>query len=165
MSRRVVWALALLGALCVVGAASLSSARKPKGKRGPQVEILLNVTPRVKARVYWGKEHLGDTPLRFKRPKDSGPVDLRITAPGYVPLNTRVYTFKNTEVVVKLTRTADQKTLFGYKKPLPPDAGVPEEFPGSAPFDPMAPAPDPGAPAPGLIPAPAPVPAPAPPAP
>ena len=38
----------------------------------------------------------------------------RPNATGYLPVHTRVYTFADDKVYVKLTAVADKKTLFGY---------------------------------------------------
>lgn len=93
----------------------------------PFVNIEIRVRPRVKARVYWGKEQLGTAPLTLKRPRNSGPMDVVVKAWRHVPLNTRLYTFEDEDVVLKLTPVSQKHTLYGHKVALPePDAGPPD---------------------------------------
>jgi hypothetical protein len=78
--------------------------------------------------VRWGKTRLGviapRKPLVVIRPRDSGPLDVIVTAEGFLPVHTRAHTFADSKVMVKLT-TEDQKhTLLGYRAPI--DAGVPD---------------------------------------
>lgn len=89
--------------------------------------IVFTTVPATNARVMWGKKLLGSigpkAPLYIVRPRDSGPLDVMVLAPGYLPVQTRAHTFADNKLTVKLT-TADQKqTLWGYRQPL--DAGVP----------------------------------------
>ncbi|MFN3199123.1 MAG: PEGA domain-containing protein [Bradymonadia bacterium] len=127
---------------------TLDQEQKAKAKRkaAPKtVTLRLTTRPKVRASVYWGKEKLGVTPLTLKRQRDSGPIDVKVVAGGYIPVNTRIYTFRDDDVSVTLTPASKANTLYGYKKPLPPDAGVPEEAPpGGGDED----APPPPAPAP-----------------
>jgi hypothetical protein len=82
--------------------------------------------------VSWGKKKLGviepRKPLIIERPRDSGPMDLIVTADGYVPVQTRAFTFSDTKLSVKLTPIDQKNTLLGYREELPPsapDAGAP----------------------------------------
>jgi hypothetical protein len=92
-----------------------------------QARIMFSTIPPVNANVLWGKKSLGriapKAPLVILRPRDSGPLDVTITAPGYLPVQTRAHTFADTHVQVKLTTIEDKPTLWGYRAPL--DAGVP----------------------------------------
>jgi hypothetical protein len=92
-----------------------------------QARIMFSTIPPVNANVLWGKKSLGriapKAPLVIMRPRDSGPIDVTITAPGYLPVQTRAHTFADTHVQVKLTTLEDKPTLWGYRAPL--DAGVP----------------------------------------
>jgi hypothetical protein len=107
------------------------------------VRIAIQTVPPRKAQVKWGRKSLGiipaPRPLVVERPRDSGPMDLAIRASGFLPVHTRVYTFTDSRVSVKLTPPSEKNKLFGYREePAPnPDAGVPAA-PG---------APTPGAPA------------------
>ena len=65
------------------------------------------------------------------------PLDnVTVRAAGYLPVNTRAYTFSDTKVIVKVTPVALKHTLFGYREevpvPLPPDAGVADSGAGGA---------------------------------
>jgi hypothetical protein len=97
----------------------------------PNVKIVFEVVPKVRATVRRGKETLGVIPRRgtltIERPRDSGPLDVVIRAPGFVTVFSRAYTFDDATVDVKLTPNDKKDTLYGYKEPLPPeDAGAPE---------------------------------------
>jgi hypothetical protein len=121
------------------------STATPAVPEGP-ARIMFSTIPPTNASVTWGKKLLGrigpKQPLVILRPRDSGPLDVTVSAPGYLPVQTRAHTFADTHIQVKLT-TPDQKpTLFGYRAPL--DAGVP--------VDPTAATPDPTAPLPPEVP-------------
>jgi len=96
-------------------------------QQSTQARIMFSTIPQVNANVLWGKKSLGriapKQPLVILRPRDSGPLDVTITAPGYLPVQTRAHTFADTHVQVKLTTLEDKPTLWGYRVPL--DAGVP----------------------------------------
>jgi len=100
----------------------------------PQVEppkttatIVFTTVPATNARVMWGKKLLGTigpkAPLYIVRPRDSGPLDVMILAPGYLPVQTRAHTFADNKLTVKLTTPDQKQTLWGYRMPL--DAGIP----------------------------------------
>src|SRR5688500_15734287 len=90
--------------------------------------IIFQTVPPAHATVLWGNTRLGrikpQRPLVVVRPRDSGPLDVMIRAPGFLPVQTRAHTFGDTRLVVKLTRDDQKSTLFGYRVPLD-DAGVP----------------------------------------
>jgi hypothetical protein len=96
------------------------------------VTITVRTVPSVQARIRHGTRVLGDlkpgASLVLKRPRDSGPIDLVITAREFLTVHTRAYTFTDQVIDVKLTRDTEKETLFGFRQPLPPeaDAGVPE---------------------------------------
>jgi hypothetical protein len=83
------------------------------------------VPTKVSAKVMWGRRLLGETPLSLKWPRDSGPVDIVVQAPGYTPVHTRLYTFADDKVIVKLLSAEEKKGVFGYKRELAPAAGAP----------------------------------------
>ncbi|HVZ86180.1 MAG TPA: hypothetical protein VHG72_04385 [Polyangia bacterium] len=58
----------------------------------PQVTIKLLAEAGRQAHVFWGRKDLGVAPLELHRPRGSGPLDLLVVAPGYLPLHTRVFT-------------------------------------------------------------------------
>ncbi len=103
------------------------------------------------ARVYHGKRLLGESPIKLRRKRDSGPLDLLVRRGGYFPVATRAYTFKDDIVTVRLTHRDNASSLYGYKEPLPPDAGVPDAAP-------IAPEDAPPASQPSPAPGPAPIP-------
>ncbi len=82
----------------------------------PTIEITLKTSPRVRASVYHGKELLGTTPLRLVWPKDTGALDIKLKAAGYLTVNSRIYTHRNDRVTVNMFKTDQAHLLFGYKK-------------------------------------------------
>jgi hypothetical protein len=135
-----VWAAAavVLATAAAVGALAAgapdggvaSAAPEAAKPQSPNVRIILTVIPSTKkAMVFWGKKKLGPIaphqPLIFQRPRDSGPLDLVVRAEGCLPVQTRVYTFADTKLPVKVTPLEQKNTLLGYREELPPDGGVP----------------------------------------
>lgn len=88
--------------------------------------IVFSVSPSVTATVSWGKKRLGiikpGAPLYVVRPRDSGPLDVTVKADGYLPVQTRAYTFNDQKMFVKLTKPEESKTLLGYRVPI--EAGI-----------------------------------------
>ena len=72
----------------------------------------------------YGRKTFGYTPFSLELDKDSGFRDIRVTAKGFITLNTRFHTFKSHKRTLTLTKTEDAHTLLGYKH-LPIDAEVP----------------------------------------
>jgi hypothetical protein len=95
----------------------------------PNVTITFTTIPLTNATVSWGKTRLGlITPkgsLVIERPRDSGPLDVIVRAPGYLQVQTRAHTFADSRVLVKLTKPDQTQTLVGYKAPI--DAGITAE--------------------------------------
>src|SRR5450432_4891190 len=110
---------------------------------------IISVPTQKRVFVFWGKKKLGmiapHQPLILQRPRDSGPLDLIIQCEGYVPVQTRAYTFGDSKLAVKLTPVDQKNTLLGYREEVPPpapaDAGVPAPPPGAAPSPPGVAAP------------------------
>jgi hypothetical protein len=140
-----------------IPAATGAPALTPASSSAPRevVRIVFTVfPPKTKAFVFWGKRRLGmvaqHAPLTVERPRDSGPLDVVVRADGFVPVQTRAYTFGDSKVAVKLTPLDQKKTLLGYREEVPaePDGGVPPALPAAAavpgPWAPGA-APDAGA--------------------
>lgn len=115
-------------------------------KKTETVHISVQTLPARKAFVKWGRKSLGvipvPKPLVIERPRDSGPLDLVLRAPGYLPVHTRVYTFSDSRVLVKLTPPEEKNKLFGYREEPAPnaDTGAPATTQGPA-GSPAAPAP------------------------
>ncbi|HEX5655869.1 MAG TPA: hypothetical protein VFX59_01690 [Polyangiales bacterium] len=89
--------------------------------------IVFTTSPAVQATVSWGKKRLGVVkpgyPLVVTRPRDTGPLDVVVTAQGYLPVQTRAYTFNDSKMLVKLTKPEASNTLLGYRVPI--EAGIP----------------------------------------
>jgi hypothetical protein len=108
----------------------------PKPPQDPhRAHIVFTTIPMTNAKVVWGKQTLGMiTPkaaLTVVRPRDSGPLDVMVYAPGYLPVQTRAHTFEDQQIAVKLTTEDNKQTLWGYRAPL--DAGVPPGDPAAMP--------------------------------
>ncbi len=106
-------------------------AEKAAAPAPPSDKVRITFTvwpPSLKAMVYWGRKRLGmiapHQPLVVERPRDSGPLDVLVRATGYLPVQTRAYTFADSKVSVKMTPPDQKKTLLGYRE-APPDAGAP----------------------------------------
>jgi hypothetical protein len=105
--------------------ADAGAAPAPSQPLSNKVTITINVIPAVNATVSWGKARLGvikpRSVLVVQRPRDSGPLDLVIRANGYLPVQTRAYTFGDNKLGVRLTPLDQKSTLLGYREDL--DAG------------------------------------------
>jgi hypothetical protein len=103
----------------------------------PTVRIVFKVVPPNIATVTWGNKRLGiikpKAPVIIERPRDSGPMDVVFKSQGYVTVHSRVYTFTNSTLAVKLTPLDKKNTIYGYREEAPPetDAGVPAGMPGT----------------------------------
>lgn len=111
-------------------AAGGGPAAPPAPPKPPQdsqrARITFSTIPPTNAKVVWGRQTLGTItsrqPLTVIRPRDTGPLDVMVYAPGFLPVQTRAHTFEDTQIIVKLTTPENQSTLWGYRAPL--DAGV-----------------------------------------
>lgn len=88
------------------------------------VTVKLQVEPPRVAHVFWGARDLGPAPLEVKRPRGSGPLDLILRAPGYLPFHTRAFTDKDDHLAVRLVPEAGAASQFGYPARLKPKVGV-----------------------------------------
>jgi hypothetical protein len=100
------------------------------GPLSPTVKVVFKTFPPRRATVMWGGKRLGvierGQSLVVERPRDSGPMDVVIRSPGYLPVHARAYTFDNALVDVRITPVDKKDTIYGYREPLPPeDAGAP----------------------------------------
>jgi hypothetical protein len=123
-------------------APNVPGATQPPATTTPAAQptkVKISIRSAPKADVRWGRKSLGVTPVTIERPRDSGPIDLVLRSSGYFPVHTRVYTVKNDNVSVHLTRLKDRMTLFGAKAELPPDAPDGGTPPPGAVVDPGAP--------------------------
>lgn len=148
-------------ASCLLLASSVEAKAKPQwsppippGKEA--VTLTIRSVGKVKTVVTWGRRTLGETPLVLKWPRNSGPVDVVLRAQGHLPVHTRLFTFNDDKVTVKLVDEEGKKTLFGYKREVPaPAAAAPagagaadaaKPTAGGAVPAPVAPAPAPAGP-------------------
>ena len=114
----------------VSGAPPTNSAPVPPAKAagpvGPTVRIVFKVIPPNRATVTWGKKKLGfikpRASLIIERPRDSGPLDVVVRAENCLPVHTRVYTFSDTTLAVRVTPLDKKNTLYGYREDPPPEA-------------------------------------------
>jgi hypothetical protein len=144
--------------LCGLGAVSLAQGPQPALRPGLPPAVPAPVTPpaivkiqittvptQKKVFVSWGKKRLGIVephhPLIVQRPRDSGPLDLLITCEGFVPVQTRAYTFGDSKLAVKLTPLDQKNTLLGYRAELPPEPPPDAGAPGTPPPPPPTPLP------------------------
>jgi hypothetical protein len=81
---------------------------------GPQVTIKLLAEAAKKAHVFWGRKDLGLAPLEIQRPRGSGPLDLVVSAPGFLPLHTRVFTDRDDVLSLRLYDADGARGLLGY---------------------------------------------------
>jgi hypothetical protein len=133
-------ATALLAGLGIAASRAAQSPAAPTaaspdagaGELSPKVRIVIQTIPPEKATVMWGRKPLGiirgkNRPLIIERPRDSGPLDVIVRAPGFVPVHTRAHTFTDNKLYVKITPLEEKKTIFGYREELPdggPEAGA-----------------------------------------
>jgi nucleoid-associated protein YgaU len=78
------------------------------------VTIKLLADARRQARVFWGRKDLGVAPLEIVRPRGSGPLDLIVQAPGYLPLHTRVFTDRDDTLSLRLYTDVEATGLPGF---------------------------------------------------
>lgn len=81
---------------------------------GPEVAIKLVVDAGKQAHVFWGRKDLGVAPLEIRRPRGSGPLDLTVTAAGFLPLHTRAYTEHDETLSLRLYDAESARGLLGY---------------------------------------------------
>jgi hypothetical protein len=79
------------------------------------VTIRLVADAKRQAQVFWGRKLLGVAPLELKRPRGSGPLDLLVVAPGYLPLHTRVFTDRDEVLALRLYSDKEAPGLLGYQ--------------------------------------------------
>jgi hypothetical protein len=82
---------------------------------------------RRQAHVLWGRKDLGVAPLEIERPRNSGPLDLVVIAPGFLPFHTRAFTDRDDLISFHLYTAAEAPQLLGYRAsevPAPPLTGV-----------------------------------------
>jgi hypothetical protein len=81
---------------------------------GPEVTLKFLADAARKAHVFWGRKDLGQAPLEIRRPRGSGPLDLLIVAPGFLPLHTRAFTDRDEILPLRLYDEAAARGLLGH---------------------------------------------------
>ncbi|HXJ18915.1 MAG TPA: hypothetical protein VMT03_01680 [Polyangia bacterium] len=96
----------------------------PDPARG-EVTIKLVGDANRKAHVLWGRKDFGQLPLEIRRPRGSGPMDLIVTAPGTLPLHTRVFTDRDETLGLRLYDEDGAHGLLGFTRSfsLPTSSG------------------------------------------
>ena len=87
-----------------MAAAPLQAESREADPRSEKVKLKLWVSP-VTAEVFWGAKRLGTAgrePLEIERPRGSGPLDVVVRAPGYLPYHTRLFTDRDDTLTVRL---------------------------------------------------------------
>ena len=86
----------------------------PTAPGGPEVTIKLLADANRKAHVFWGRKDLGLAPLEIRRPRGSGPLDLLVIAPGFLPLHTRAFTDRDDTLSLRLYDEEAARGLLGH---------------------------------------------------
>ena len=100
---------------------------RERDPRSDTVKIKLLGGDRRQAHVFWGRKDLGVAPLEVERPRNSGPLDLVVIAPGYLPFHARAFTDRDDLISFHLYTAAEAPQLLGYRAsevPAPPRPGV-----------------------------------------
>jgi len=94
---------------------SLVGEERERDPRSDTVKIKVIVDARRQAHVVWGRKDFGVAPLEIERPRNSGPVDLVVLAPGYLPLHARALTDRDDVLTLRLYSAAEAPQLLGYR--------------------------------------------------
>ncbi len=107
---------------------ALESEAPEENPRSESVKIKLLVTPAVDAVVMWGGKRIGKAgrePLELVRPRYSGPLDVIVQAPGYLPFHTRLFTDRDDKVSVRLVHAHGGGAPPGERPAAAPAPGGP----------------------------------------
>jgi hypothetical protein len=105
---------------------SLVGEERERDPRSDTVKIKVIVDARRQAHVTWGRKDFGVAPLEIERPRNSGPLDLIVVAPGYLPLHARALTDRDDVLNLRLYSAAEAPELLGYRQEeLERDSGSP----------------------------------------
>lgn len=105
----------------------LVGEERERDPRSDTVKIKVLGGDRRQAHVFWGRKDLGVAPLEIERPRNSGPLDLVVIAPGYLPFHARAFTDRDDLISFRLYTAAEAPQLLGYRAsevPAPPRPGV-----------------------------------------
>ncbi len=94
---------------------SLVGEERERDPRSDTVKIKVIVDARRQAHVVWGRKDFGIAPLEIERPRNSGPLDLVVVSPGYLPLHARAFTDRDDVLTLRLYSAAEAPQLLGYR--------------------------------------------------
>ena len=106
---------------------SLVGEERERDPRSDTVKIKVIVDARRQAHVVWGRKDFGIAPLEIERPRNSGPLDLVVVSPGYLPLHARAFTDRDDVLTLRLYSAAEAPQLLGYRPeavPAPPNGST-----------------------------------------
>jgi hypothetical protein len=112
---------------------SLVGEERERDPRSDTVKIKVIVDARRQAHVVWGRKDFGVAPLEIQRPRNSGPLDLVVVAPGYLPLHARALTDRDDVLSLRIYSAAEAPQLLGYR---PEAAATPESGSATSPISP-----------------------------
>ena len=112
---------------------SLVGEERERDPRSDTVKIKVVVDARRQAHVTWGRKDFGVAPLEIERPRNSGPLDLIVVAPGYLPLHARALTDRDDVLSLRLYSAAEAPQLLGYR---PEPTPAPESGSATSPISP-----------------------------
>lgn len=94
---------------------SLVGEARERDPGSDTVKIKVIVEARRQAHVVWGRKDFGVAPLEIERPRNSGPLDLVVVAPGYLPLHARALTDRDDVLSLRIYSAAEAPQLLGYR--------------------------------------------------
>ena len=106
---------------------------RERDPRSDTVKIKVIVDAHRQAHVVWGRKDFGVAPLEIERPRNSGPLDLVVVAPGYLPLHARALTDRDDVLSLRIYSAAEAPQLLGYR---PEAAAAPESGSATSPVSP-----------------------------
>ena len=104
-------------AVASVSDEDLVAEDRERDPRSETVTIKVIVDARRKAHVFWGRKDLGEAPLEVQRPRNSGPLDLTVSAAGFLPLHTRAFTDRDDKLILRLFSAEEAPQMLGYTPP------------------------------------------------
>ena len=113
---------------------SLVGEERDSDPRSDTVKIKVIVDARRQAHVTWGRKDFGVAPLEIQRPRNSGPLDLIVVAPGYLPLHARALTDRDDVLSLRLYSAAEAPQLLGYRADAVP---APQSGSATSPISPQ----------------------------
>ena len=88
---------------------------RERDPRSDTVKIKVLGAEKRQAHVFWGRKDFGVAPLEIERPRNSGPLDLVVIAPGDLPYHARAFTDRDDLISVRLYSAAEAPQLLGYR--------------------------------------------------